>query len=363
MVQQALSSRPLAVLIFRASAEIGGGHAVRCLALADALAEAGWRCRLSVTEDSVEAVPEIATSRHAKRYLARDHYPDPSAHGTDADLAELAVIDDYGLDAGFESKARRWAGGIAAIDDLANRPHDADLLLDPRPDGRQDAYDGIVPVHCRLLVGPAYALLRRGFAGLRAEALKRRRSDGPISRVLVSLGATDAADLGRRCIKAIALAQLNVPIDWAGAASRQVMDLAVRAPRLDIAFHGHCWNIEELMSRADLALGTAGVTAFERCCLGLPSVAIVAADNQRVVGESLAARGALLLAGGLDQATPERLASMLCDLAADEGMRRRMTDAASATCDGRGAVRAAEEIETIFAVRIADGPTMTGRSN
>src|SRR5262249_18815445 len=158
---------------------IGGGHIARCLALADELAERGHGCVFAVSAETAATMPSLAASGHDIEALSA---------GTTADLepsllaaswpqgCALLVVHHYGRDARFESACCPWAERILVIDDLADRPHDCDLLLDSTLGRAPADYASLCPKTCRMLLGPAYALLRPEFAAARSESLARRRA-------------------------------------------------------------------------------------------------------------------------------------------------------------------------------------------
>ncbi|MGQ0654641.1 MAG: UDP-2,4-diacetamido-2,4,6-trideoxy-beta-L-altropyranose hydrolase [Betaproteobacteria bacterium] len=234
-----------------ASAAIGTGHVVRCRVLADALRERG----AEVVEDAATAV-------------------------------DWLVVDHYDLDAAWERAARRSAKRILAIDDL-DRAHDCDVLLDQNyfrdPWAR---YEGRVPQRARRLLGPRYALLRPEFA----QAQKRPR-DGTVRRVLISFGGVDAGNDTARAILAVRPLSLaaDIVLGEANPHAAEIERLCGNDPAFTI--HRPAGNMAELMQRADLALGAGGTTAWERCCLGLPTIQLAVAPNQEAPTQALAADG------------------------------------------------------------------------
>lgn len=126
---------------------------MRCLTLAAALQGAGWRCAFACNPEAAQTV----------KALGEAGLPVAPAEGLAAawpDGCDLLVVDHYGLDAGWEAAQRPWARRVLAIDDLADRPHDCDLLLDGNLGRQAVDYAGRVPAGCTLLVGARYALLR-----------------------------------------------------------------------------------------------------------------------------------------------------------------------------------------------------------
>ena len=157
---------PEGLAVFRADASptMGGGHVMRCLTLADALRDAGWSCAFATAAESSAMVPALARSGHATIDIASD---DAGELGACVGHADLLIVDHYGLGAVFEGRARDWAGQVLVIDDLPNRPHDCDLLLDQTAGRGAGDYAGMVPDHCRLLLGADHALLRPQFLSAR----------------------------------------------------------------------------------------------------------------------------------------------------------------------------------------------------
>jgi len=337
------------LVVFRTDggAAIGGGHVARCLTLAGELARRGWRGGFAVSRDTATAMRSLAASGHEILVL-----PSPQGAGSEAVALErhwpegraTLVVDHYGLDAGAESACRGWAERIVVLDDLADRRHDCDLLLDPTLGRTERDYRALVPQSCRLLLGPDFALLRPEFASLRPAALDRRRAPA-LRRLLISFGSTDPANATASCLDALARAGLDLAVDVAlGAAAPHLEEVRARAAKLAGArLHVEAGSMAELMEQADCALGGAGATSWERCCMGLPSVVAVLADNQRAIAWSLSDAGAALVAGDWRPGLAGTLVGELASL--DTARLARMARAAASICDGSGTFRAANAIE------------------
>ena len=179
---------------FDAECKIGGGHAYRCLALADALAEQKAVCYLVTREVSLRVVPTLACSGHQLVVLediGNDEGDQASKVGSLVGRVDLLVIDNYRLGAVFERSTRTWARCIAAIDDAPNRVHAVDVLIDQTHGRAEDEYAQVAP-QTQILAGSDYALLREQFAGLRQASLAWRRARaGRTEKVLIAFGATD----------------------------------------------------------------------------------------------------------------------------------------------------------------------------
>jgi UDP-2,4-diacetamido-2,4,6-trideoxy-beta-L-altropyranose hydrolase len=221
------------------------------------------------------------------------------------------IVDHYGIDARWERALRPYVGKIMVIDDLADREHDCDLLLDQNLQSRPNRYQGLVPETCRLLLGPRYALLRPQFS----EARKRLRArDGRVRRILVAFGGVDAQ--GATLLSLEAIARLNRPdiavdaVITSAYPKRQAIES--RCQQLpNVRIHCDVEDMAGLMANADLAIGAGGAMTWERCCVGLPSLVIAIADNQRSIAEACAAQGSLVYLGAYGELKSEYLASEL----------------------------------------------------
>ena len=336
----------LALFRLDASPQIGGGHAFRCLALAQALATAGWRCAFAGTNETLETVPALAQWPFiALPPASRDGGSrEAAALAAAAGRADLLVVDHYGRGAAFETDCRAFARTVLAIEDLPDRRHDCDLLLDVAPDRVAADYRGRVPPECRLMLGPSYALLHNEFAIRRAEAGLL----GDSGRLLVSVGATDAANATALVLTGLERSHLpdgsTVDVALTSAAPHlPEIRRRVAEARHRMALHVDPPSMSALMAGADFAIGAGGSAAWERCCLGLPSILLTLADNQRPNARALERAGAALT---LDSPpNPASVARAVSDLAADPDRLRSMAAAARRLCDGRGAGRVVAEID------------------
>lgn len=337
--------RPLAVFRFDASREIGGGHAARCITFARALEQVGWQCCFAARGGTAEILGGM--SRLGDRWisLAGDKLSEAGQIGAVLlDGCDLLVVDHYELGAAFETRCRAWAKTIMVVDDLANRPHDCDVLLDPTHGRPSSDYGPWVSESCRLMMGARFALLRPEFAYLRQATLGCREENRDVARILVSLGATDPDNMVSTVLDGIARAQID-----AGIALDVVM--GAKAPNLSVVrnltndlpmratVHVGVKDMERLIARADLAIGAAGTSAWERCCLGLPSLLLVLADNQRVVARELEREGAARIVSGENRATAAEIAAALTDICSSPDALLRMGRKAALVCDGLGTQR------------------------
>lgn len=302
---------------------------MRCLTLADTLRARGAEVRFISRAHSGGASALIGQRGYACHVLPAGAPADSAgdlAHSAwlgatwNEDLAQSAaaladwpadwlVVDHYALDWRWESAMRKYAAHIVAIDDLADRRHDCDLLLDQNFYRDMDRrYDGLVSDTCVRLLGPGHALLRPEFE---AAARDLHRTAGPVQRILVFMGGMDQDNATGIALQGLQdVARDNVWIDVVLGASaphrEQVSALCDSMPNVHL--HVQVNNMAELMARADLAIGACGSATWERCFLGLPTIAIVLADNQRKSAADLAEAAYIVNLGDLATVTPQAVA-------------------------------------------------------
>jgi UDP-2,4-diacetamido-2,4,6-trideoxy-beta-L-altropyranose hydrolase len=204
-------------------------------------------------------------------------------------------VDHYALDTRWESELRRTVRRILVIDDLADRMHNCDVLLDQNLYEEMDTrYTGKVPAHCQLLLGPRYALLREEFSRLRQQVKPRTGTD---RRVLVFFGGVDAENYTSPAIEALVNISIpNLHVDVViGTQHPDRHQVESECTARGFAFHVQTSQMAELMVAANLAIGAGGSTSWERCCLGLPSLVFAVADNQEQTSRALADFGAAYL--------------------------------------------------------------------
>lgn len=342
-----------------ASLQIGSGHVMRCLCLAQALADRGvevhFACRelagnlndvvtargfpLHVLPPPGGAYTPPAEPPHA-RWLEVD--PEQDMEECRALLetlggVDILIVDHFALEAAWERALRPRAGRLLVLDDLADRRHDADIILNAGLGAdTQDPYRGLLPPGCARLLGPRYALLRPEFAAARTQL---RQRDGRLRRLFVFMGGVDAGGYTLRVLDALDLLREHAPTTdvLAGAGNPAADLIAMRCgERNYLNFHRNVTNLASLMAEADLAVGAAGATSWERACMGLPGVVLTVADNQRPLGAMLAAAGAAIVLDG-EAATPQRIAAGIESLT--PAQLRDMGAHCLELVDGRGVER------------------------
>ena len=299
----------LAVIRADASTSIGSGHVMRCLTLAhrlkkeknakvvfvmrdlpgnliDVVEKQGFEVlKLSPANQKYSlngyglwlTVPMEVDAQQTIEVL--QHYLQEHC----CDVADRLIVDSYALDEQWELMLRPYCREIMVIDDLANRRHDCDILLDQNFYLNKDVrYAGLVPEHCKMLLGPEHALLREEFY----EAKKHlRKRDGNIKNILVFYGGSDLTNETEKAIKA--LVQLH---DEGYSFTADIITGLSNSRRGKIEkicskyhfFHYYCQvsNMAEFMNKADLMLGAGGSTTWERLYMELPDLVTAVAENQ-----------------------------------------------------------------------------------
>ena len=317
--------------------QIGSGHVMRCLCLAEDLARRGAQVTFLCRDLEGHFGALIERAGHQLLLLrARDAAQD--AKETREVLRRLEVnlliIDHYGLDAEWERSQRTQSLRILVIDDLADRPHDCDLLVDQNYFGRDATrrYANLTPASCRSLLGPRYALLRPEYARLRSAMAARSRD---VRRIMVFFGGTDRTNETGKALRALAAPQFaHMAVDVVLGLNHPFADgiAAQAARRPGTTLYRNLPTLAGLMLRADLAVGAGGVTTSERLCMGLPSVVVTVAPNQESPIASLAAAGAVVWAGSAEQVTETALAEVIQRAVQDPPI-------VPALVDGHGAAR------------------------
>ena len=352
-----------------ASNLIGSGHLMRCLAIADELKKRGasvlfitageeqkwidlmrgrgFTCETIETAcaDGVSLTDSDCNDTHkrARQYVV-DWRRDSSQsreiiEGRDIDWL---IVDHYGLDWQWESSIRDCVNRILVIDDLADREHDCDALLDCVYGRMVDDYKSLVPKGCKLLLGAKYAPLRPEFLRWREIALERRRNIQGVKKILVSLGGTDKSNLTGEVLNQMSRLELpdNIEIDVVAglgfAHLKRVEDQIASLPvkfSLDVGAN----NMASRIVEADLGIGAIGVSTWERFCLGLPAVNLITEAHQLAV---VALLGEQNFSGVLHSSKMDsELAPYLKKLLFDHSYYREFAYQCSRAVDGKGLFR------------------------
>ena len=354
-------------IVFRAdaSARMGTGHVTRCATLAETL-----RARGAQTSFVCREHPGHLAGALEKRGLPVTLLPTPSAPSSvagedyaawlgvppqeDADQTiavlrgsrpDWLVVDHYGLGIEWERCLRPHAGKLLVVDDLGNRRHDCDVLLDQNYSTESgDRYADLVPERCEQLLGPRYAILAPEYA--RQRTLQTPR-DGVVRRVLVYFGGADPHNVTMRALEALCtpvFTELDVDLVVGTNNTHRAALEARAAARPRTRTHGTRPHLADLMAQADLAIGAGGVTTWERMCLGLPALVVSIADNQRPTCEALAASGLIAYIGDSNAVGAVEIGRALETLLADPERLAALSAQGARLVDGVGASRVADTV-------------------
>lgn len=353
-----------------ASIQIGTGHVMRCLTLADALrargAQVTFVCRehpghlCTLIESDGYRVVRLSAPRDTSPSATLGLLPDFSGLGVsrEEDARETLVImekeggcdwlivDHYALDATWETAMRPFAKRIIVIDDLSDRAHASDILLDQNLHERMEGrYRSQVPSSCVLLLGPRFALLRNEF---REAAARLRERDGHVRHLLVFFGGADAHNMSAvalRGIERLECAELYVDVVVGVANPHREAIQSYCAERAQLHYYCQVSNMAELMARADLAVGAGGSSTWERCALGLPSVVVSLADNQVAIAKTAERAGVLSYLGSGETVSEAAFTEALDRLMTSPETLCGMSGAARKLVDTRGCERVWQTME------------------
>ena len=321
-----------------ASSQIGIGHVMRCLTLADELQQMG--CEVSFICRQLDG----DMNRYITEKGLRVDIIDQSYTEQDADYnwksdaistvnimerygcIDWLIVDHYMLDHEWEGYIKDSVNSIMVIDDLANRSHSCDLLLDQNHYvDLEHRYDNLVSDTCNKLLGPQHVLLRKEF---REMSQNQRVRDGSIKRILIFMGGGDTENITSKTIQAIfKLNRSNIIVDVVVGSSNKLKDeISHECDKLpNFNFHCQTEKMAELIYRADICIGAGGATTWERGMLGLPTITIVTADNQYRTTKDLSKMGATRYLGRSDKVTVLMIHDALEELVNDRNAVKELS--------------------------------------
>jgi len=365
-------------IIVRADAShtLGSGHVMRCLTLADRLREHDADIQF-ISQRLPGEMSQTVTAHHYPCHLVEPTIRADCQHESPAAITDLhtdaqatigmlpnghcdwLVVDQYQLHGDWYHRLRPHCGHILTLDDLANRLHHCDLLQDQTLGRKATDYRRHTRKSCRLLLGTEYALLRPEFAAQRQRNANAIPRSDTVRHLLIALGGSDKHNLALDILQRIEplLQHLDITAMLVAGPQYQhaqtVRDWAAgTGTRVEV--HHDVREVAPLLMRADLAIGASGSSAWERCCLGLPTLACVFADNQLEIANQLASAGASINWHTLDELY--RLLEQLLDGRAAMGETDAtdalpdislMSRAAAQICDGNGAQRVVDAMMSV----------------
>ncbi len=334
-------------LLIRADAniEIGTGHVMRCLALAQAWQDHGGdvvfamaessvgideRLRLEQTQTSrLDAMPGSADDAAQTGRLARELQ------------ADWAVVDGYHFDSAYQRSLKGEGLKLMVIDDYGHAGHySADVVVNQNISAKESLYTSRER-YTRLCLGLDYVLLRREFKAWR----EWKREIAPIAKkVLVTMGGSDPENVTSAVLRAMRLVDIDgvelIVVVGPGNPNGEMLEQEAAGSNGLTRLCRNVTNIPELMSWADFAVSAAGSTCWELCLLGLPSAVIDIAENQRPIAQALGQDGAAIHLGSGHGFRPDEAAAKLVDgrgaervIAAMRGTRFTLRRAKDGDCE------------------------------
>lgn len=319
----------------------------RMMALSDNLKKREWQVLFCSRPESFHVVPELMDEQVVRTKI--DDNATSIIKKTDS--PDCLIIDHYNRDETYERQWRPFTKKIVVIDDLANRPHECDLLIDQNVNHTVSDYKPLVPKGCQLAIGPKFTILREEFIQWRVKALARRQKVGLVHSVFVCLGGTDPNQLMVPLLKELECLAISAKIDIAigsGAEHLSEIQAFLRQSSLDTTLYVDSKNIAELMSHADVGIGAGGTMLWERSILGLPSITIALADNQLAASKVIGDFGITTFLDVKDRNFKKKLSSAVKCLLTNTALRKQYIEKSVKLIDGKGSSRILDRIEALF---------------
>lgn len=346
---------------------IGTGHVMRCITIADEAKRRGWQTCFALRDPDFYAIDFIKSAGHQTEMFKTIHsnrvkkpkhfnYEDWLPVSQDLDAIETlgvvsklrpnwVVVDHYGLDATWHELVRDRCEKIAAIDDLGDRKLSCDIVLDQNLGASAEKYENKVSENCRLLLGPRFALLRNEFKGWREKSL-RDRFERKVGKILITMGGADPMNYTLRLLKELSKSKNAkncefVVIVGALYPHFDTLNDFISFSYLKVSVLSNVTNMAEIMSSCDLCIGAAGSTSWERCCLGLPTIALAVAENQKEILNQLQKYG-VVIASNLQNVCLD----FDCIFGSNQDSElNRLSKNSSSICDGEGVTRVLDHLE------------------
>jgi UDP-2,4-diacetamido-2,4,6-trideoxy-beta-L-altropyranose hydrolase len=337
---------------------------MRCLTLADELRQKCTDISFICREEPGNLISYIENRGYKVHRLPGDIDTEMDSRLTKEFLSKYEtepdwlIIDHYDIDISWEYPVRKYAKKFMVIDDLANREHDCDLLLDQNYSRNKNRYNRLVPENCIQLLGPKYAILRPQFQKAN-ENLRRR--DGGVNRILVFMGGVDSQNITSKTLRAIHMLDrsdiaTDVVIGNLNPYHDEIKTHASHMPNTNC--HLNVENMAEMMTAADLCIGGCGTATWERCYLGLPSIVLVLAENQRKIAENLDDEGAIINLGWCQNVKESSITECISELINNPEKKQSMTDKSRNLVDGEGVSRVCDAmismVNNIISLRKAE---------
>lgn len=326
-------------IIFRCdgSSKIGSGHVMRCLSLGHYFSQKNADITFWVSEETIQTIPLLSES------------PFKITSNQPKEQYDWLIVDHYGLDREFETQCRSLASKIMVIDDLADREHDCDILLDQTLGRKESDYQSLISQHTKQLLGPDFAILKTSFTDARKNL--DRSFDKP-NKILICFGGVNPKQASEKTIKWLSQynhKQLDIAITVGGneKTAQPILEAIKQAEKVSnhqFTLYQNAQNMPELMAKSDLAIGAGGTMSWERCCMKLPSLAMELADNQTLILQNLSAAKALKFIGLIEDIDFKVFITTFKELIENTNALKIMSENAGEICDGSSDKRILKEM-------------------
>lgn len=322
------------------------------MTLATSLDKLGWKCEFICKSDIMEF--DIIRNQFSFDFHHLNNDCDEFVQLKEICVkdTDLFVIDDYEVDIEYERYCRNLVKRLLIIDDTPSK-HDADYLLDQTYDRKEYEYKNIVSSDCCLLLGSDYILLRDEFRSARPIFNNDSKAKSNINNILVAITSTDPFNFTSTVLHAIVNSELdvttNVILTKHATHLSKIKDEIKELPcTINLHVNIDAKRVSQLIMEADIGVGSGGISIWERCCLGLPMIVVLTADNQRNVVNNLNKNNVIKYLGYANDIKIKEIEKSIIMLNNNVNERLRIGKNAFAVCDGKGSERVAKIINQDF---------------
>ena len=332
------------------STKIGYGHLIRCLALADTLKKS-FKINFICTNLNGNLISQICkkkfevfrfNTKSQRINVKKDAEKTISIIKKHRNKKSLLILDSYILSQEWENRVKPYVKRLIVIDDLMDRKHSCDLIIDQNLHTQMNSlYTKSVPKNCVKLLGPDYAILRNQFIAQRKYAKIRSL---PIKNILVSFGGTDNENHTLRALTSLKKlnsdVNVNVVTGTANIGKKIIKNFCKK--NFNYNYFEQVENMAKLMQVADLCIGSSGTTTWERCCVGLPAIAIVASNDQKDIASAVSKNKCIINLGKIKKSDNVNYVRLMKNLKNSE--LQNMSRNCMKLVDGKGAARISKYI-------------------
>ena len=351
---EGLSGADMKSVVFRADAnpEIGMGHIMRCLSIADAFSE-DFKVSFILSDDG--PIKIISDRGYESVVLESDYrYPDDeTAYWPDEITPDILIVDSYFVTDHYMHELRKRSGLLVYVDDLSEHPYKVDTIINYNVYADAEKYlelygkSGVDEP--KLILGPAYVPLRSDFY-----TIPEKVTSSEVRDILISTGGADPMHIAVDMIRTLCSAEshkFNYHLLIGAMNTDRDEILSLSGGKENIILHENVSDMRTLICSMDIVLSAAGSTLYEVCACGIPLITFVIADNQLSGAKSFDKRGLAVFAGDLRYENRDELANILLNtidrVSKDYMLRKSMVETMRRLVDGQGAKRIVQALSEI----------------